>query len=353
VFGVATFIATAFAIQYGYSTYQRYRLERTFGHYYALIGKEFLDRGQYRRALAAFDEANKLMPLDIDVYYDRVQAFAFLRAIEKEQSELAEVQCKLVILHNPRNAEAYKYLGIIYGDKQNFSDAEAAFKKAIQLKGGHYDEAEYDLGKLYAEHAKRFSRLWPNESTQRMSLLQQALTTNDGLIKRTGDVRALYNNAADFALLGDADKAVLSLKTALEKGFDRYHVIAEDSDIDNIRDDPRFRELIRSRYTDIIVKHRGFVERGDSTPQDFHVLAWIQLFSGDATKINDGIEYARQALASEPKNPAYLGTSAQLYAAAGDRAAALEAVEAMIEKDPSRVYYVTLRKSWERKTKAR
>ncbi len=74
VFGVATFIATAFGIHYGYTTYQRYRLERTFGHYYASIGKEFLDKGQYQRALAAFDEANKLMPLDIDVYYDRVQA---------------------------------------------------------------------------------------------------------------------------------------------------------------------------------------------------------------------------------------------------------------------------------------
>ncbi len=184
-------------------------------------------------------------------------------------------------------------------------------------------------------------------------MLQSALKTNDELIKQTGDVRALYNSAADYALLGEADKAILSLKTALEKGFDRYHIIAEDSDMDTVRDDPRFKELFKNRYTDIVVKYRGLVETGDSTPQDFHVLAWIQLFSGDPTKVNDGIEYARRALLSEPKNPAYLGTSAQLYAAAGNRAAALEAVKAMIEKDPSRVYFVALRKSWERKTRAR
>ena len=332
-------IAAGFGVQQGYTAYKRYSLEKKFADYYKSVGDEFLRKGEYQRALDAFKEADKLRPYDALIYYGRVKAFAFLKALRKDQLDLAEVQCKLVIDHDPRNAEAHKFLGIIYGNRGSYSDAEEAFSEAIKLNGGEYDDAEYDLAKLYAEHAKTFSKLSKFGFNERVAYLKKAIARNQELLKRRPkESMAAYNIACDYALLDEVDDGIHALESALEKGYDRYYRIAQDPDLDGIRQEARFVQLMRNRYTDIVVEYQGLVESGSTASETFHSLAWAQLYSGNPAKIREGIEYANRALIAEPQNAAYMGTLAELYAAIGNHKLALERIKLAIDKQPSRSY---------------
>ena len=55
---------------------------------------------------------------------------------------------------------------------------------------------------------------------------------------------ALYNLGCAYALLGKNDAAIDALKGSLEAGFDMSDSLGSDSDLDGLRDDPRFKKLV-------------------------------------------------------------------------------------------------------------
>jgi hypothetical protein len=54
---------------------------------------------------------------------------------------------------------------------------------------------------------------------------------------------SIYNLACAYSLSGDKDRAFGALQSAIDVGFDNGRLIIGDSDLDNIRDDPRFQEI--------------------------------------------------------------------------------------------------------------
>jgi TPR repeat protein len=55
-----------------------------------------------------------------------------------------------------------------------------------------------------------------------------------------------YNAACVYALKKDKEKAFEWLKKAVEAGFSQVDTLEEDSDMDNLRDDPRFAEVVKA-----------------------------------------------------------------------------------------------------------
>ena len=53
-----------------------------------------------------------------------------------------------------------------------------------------------------------------------------------------------YNLACSYALINDADSALSYLRRAVELGFRDVDHMRRDSDLKNVRQDPRFRELL-------------------------------------------------------------------------------------------------------------
>ena len=53
-----------------------------------------------------------------------------------------------------------------------------------------------------------------------------------------------YNRACFEAICGNIDNALELLKTALRKGYPTKEWLSQDPDLENIRDDPRFKELV-------------------------------------------------------------------------------------------------------------
>ena len=66
---------------------------------------------------------------------------------------------------------------------------------------------------------------------------------------RPQDPLAHYNLACSFALLRKSDLALKTLRRAIELGYRDFRYMREDSDLDSVRHDPRFRQLLREYET--------------------------------------------------------------------------------------------------------
>jgi Flp pilus assembly protein TadD len=62
---------------------------------------------------------------------------------------------------------------------------------------------------------------------------------------RPNDPLAHYNLACGYALLKRLDMALKTLRRAVELGYRDFRFMREDRDLDCIRHDPRFRQLLR------------------------------------------------------------------------------------------------------------
>lgn len=62
---------------------------------------------------------------------------------------------------------------------------------------------------------------------------------------RPNDALAHYNLACSFALLKRSDQSIKTLRRAVELGYRDFRYMREDHDLDSIRHDPRFRQLLR------------------------------------------------------------------------------------------------------------
>lgn len=76
--------------------------------------------------------------------------------------------------------------------------------------------------------------------------LQEGLAVDKKLVAiRPEDPTAHYNLACRYALLKQADLALVTLRAAIELGYRDFRYMEEDHDLDSIRKDPRFRAILR------------------------------------------------------------------------------------------------------------
>ncbi len=76
--------------------------------------------------------------------------------------------------------------------------------------------------------------------------MQDGLVVDEKLVTvRPTDPTAHYNLACRYALLKQRDKAITTLRKAVELGYRDFDFMKEDHDLDSIRKDPRFRKLIK------------------------------------------------------------------------------------------------------------
>src|SRR5438876_7041971 len=74
----------------------------------------------------------------------------------------------------------------------------------------------------------------------------QGLQIDKRLVQlRPNDPLAHYNLACSYALLKRPDQAIKMLRRAVELGYRDFRYMREDRDLDSIRHDPRFRQLLR------------------------------------------------------------------------------------------------------------
>ena len=77
-------------------------------------------------------------------------------------------------------------------------------------------------------------------------LLREGLKVDQRLVQlRPADPTAHYNLACRYALLKQPDLALNTLRRAIELGYRDFRFMTQDRDLDSVRKDPRFKQLIR------------------------------------------------------------------------------------------------------------
>jgi tetratricopeptide (TPR) repeat protein len=76
--------------------------------------------------------------------------------------------------------------------------------------------------------------------------IKEGLDVDRRLVQlRPKDSLAHYNLACSYAILRKTDAAIQTLRRAVELGYRDFRYMRQDHDLDAIRDDPRFRQLLR------------------------------------------------------------------------------------------------------------
>ena len=96
----------------------------------------------------------------------------------------------------------------------NFVDALIPLAELYTRKGFHEKALELDL---------RLSKLRPE------------------------DPIVYYNLGCSFALVGKREEALQALKRSIQLGYDEFEHMKKDSDLKDLRDDPRFQALLLTR----------------------------------------------------------------------------------------------------------
>jgi beta-lactamase regulating signal transducer with metallopeptidase domain len=134
--------------------------------------------------------------------------------------------------------------------------------------------------------------------------------------------KSLYNAACSYALLGDADRAIPTLADAIDAGWDDIDKIADDSDFDPIRSDPRFARALKDqagavvnrRLTDTMESYNALrAGRGDEDDWYDVGLDLLRL-----RKINDSIYAFQKSIENGEKVGASTYNIACAYSLAGN-----------------------------------
>ncbi|MFY9553169.1 MAG: tetratricopeptide repeat protein [Blastocatellia bacterium] len=171
----------------------------------------------------------------------------------------------------------------------------------------------------------------------------EAFTHSIGLKYR--QATAMYNVACGYALLNDKENALFWLERSLGVGFDRTDLLKTDSDLDPLRSDVRFSEIVRkasvarkddkpgkdkptSRLEDAINNFESLKRESSSDGDEWYKVGSRLLRLRDFERAVSALMLAVEHLEYRGSNAMY--NLACTYALKGDRAAGLEWLEKSI-----------------------
>ena len=145
---------------------------------------------------------------------------------------------KKVIALNPDFYSAYTDLRISYervGNKEKLNEIlKQTMEMYVRYQSQHPDDARARI--FHATALVEVGRLEEAKVQGRIAL---ELSPNDALM--------LYNGACFYARLGESSLAIESLRKALAAGWATYEWLKRDPDLDNIRNEPEFIEMIKDK----------------------------------------------------------------------------------------------------------
>lgn len=180
---------------------------------------------------------------------------------EKREIGLEEEKLTKQIEINPRSSSTWESLGTLYKTAGRYKEAIQAFKHAISISPA---EVSYyhNLGLVYAAQGnneeafntfQKVLELDPNHSLTHASLggyykkigLDELAQKHIGkAMKNIYESENEYNRACLDAICGNYDQALELLHVALENKQTYVDWVLNDPDLDTLRDDERFKQMI-------------------------------------------------------------------------------------------------------------
>jgi adenylate cyclase len=215
----------------------------------------------------AMEASEKAIALDPDSAEAR--ASRGLAMFISENYDEAEREFSRAIELNENLFEAYYYFGLAYSSQGEFEKAIAMYQKAMEVNPADYQspiflaQAYASLGRKHEEMKARLSsleviqrHLEMNPHDTRALYVGANQFCNVGELEKGQDMAeralgsdekepvVLYNVACFFAMKGDNERALDLLERAVHYGWGDRAWLETDSDLDALRDEPRFQALL-------------------------------------------------------------------------------------------------------------
>ncbi len=144
-----------------------------------------------------------------------------------------------MILHQLMRKKSSPAKKLTWKEKRDL-DIEIGFLEGVVKRDPTYIDALQVLGDNYTRRGR----------------FPEGLKVDENLAKlRPSDPMVHYNLACSYSLTKRLDLAALALERALALGFQDFKWLAEDPDLDNLRQDPAYRK-IRDQLTTLQIKVR-------------------------------------------------------------------------------------------------
>jgi tetratricopeptide (TPR) repeat protein len=187
----------------------------------------------------------------------------FLRAYKAHEAKNyaeAETLYRKAIELEPKNNLAYYNLGVVLRALNRFEESEAAFRKAVEFEPDNI-EANYGLSMAlrmlgrdkealrFAEHAQRLAPEHPTYLSE-LAIIHKKLghlTEASEYAEKAREVTKpdkWYSLACFDSVCGNTDAAFENLRRAAQQPDFNREWARKDVDLEWIRDDPRFKEIV-------------------------------------------------------------------------------------------------------------
>lgn len=131
------------------------------------------------------------------------------------------------------------------------SETEKSKAAGVRLRGKRAGQSQLDFEIEFFQAILRgfpdyvdVLRILGNNLTLK-GRLREGLAIDQRLVRlRPADCLAHYNLACTYALLGKTDDAFGALRSAIEFGYRDFDYLTQDHDLDSLRGDPRYRQLL-------------------------------------------------------------------------------------------------------------
>ncbi len=205
------------------------------------VGDLKLAKRHYQAAIEAYQK----VPHASAVLWNKMGIAYQMMFDEKDAARCYQESLKL----DPRDARVLNNLGTVYDAEKNYSKAEHMYRKALKINPKSavstlnlgtnlMVQGEYDEGwKMY----QRAITLNPDILHQS----SYSVAWNTMTPKESGAIH--YYQAKGYAQAGMTDKALRSLRRALNEGFTSPKKISRDSSFSPLHGNPKFEQMMAER----------------------------------------------------------------------------------------------------------
>ncbi|MGK2962769.1 MAG: protein kinase domain-containing protein [Gemmatimonadaceae bacterium] len=197
--------------------------------------------GAFAEAKREFETAVRLDPKSFEAAY-----FFARSCVAEGDNEAAAKWFERAVSVRPEDYASHALLATVYSALGRKEDSIQASRRAYDTARKHLDLNPDDPRALYMG-AMSLTMLGESEKARDWNRRALAMDPDDPSV--------LYNIACAFSMEGQKAEAIDALKKALSHGFGHWKWIENDSDLDSIRDEPAFIELLSSKPETVEVEN--------------------------------------------------------------------------------------------------